>query len=123
MKNQTIACLALLSLSLSACTGRSKPYTDVYTPYQGFDYASIRDLPIADNVPLGPYESPIRDVVVPNTYHVNILQPPVSHIVRDQAWVDQQDINNYTIDVSTHEQATIVANTLMHVPKHERSAQ
>lgn len=107
-------------LSLAGCSSMTET---TYTPYQGFDYAAIHDFPQSDNMPNGRFDSPIREVVVPETYHVGAFHSPVSHKNRDKSWVDAQNPGAYTIQITEDEKASFVANKLMQTPKNERQAE
>lgn len=97
-----------------------------YTPYQGFDYATIHDFPQSDNIPNNSFwgsRYPVREVVVPESYHVGAYHSPTSHKDKDRHWVNEQNPQSYTIQISEDERAASVANKLTIAPKDERRAE
>jgi hypothetical protein len=69
------------------------------------------------------YQAPRGGVTVPDSYHVGPLRSPVSHQEVDKSWVNQQNPQGYTIEVSQGEKASEVARQLHKVPKNDRTAQ
>lgn len=66
---------------------------------------------------------PKQDVIVPDSYHVGDMRPPVSFKDRDQVWVSNQSPQAYTIQLADGDKASQVAQALYKAPKNERVAQ
>ena len=64
-----------------------------------------------------------KPVDVPDSYHVNATQAPVSFKNRDKGWISTQNPQGYTIELANDEQASQVANALQKAPKDERTAE
>ena len=63
------------------------------------------------------------NVTVPETYHVGPLHAPTPHSDRDKSWVQSQNAQGYTIELTDNEKASQVAKTLFLAPKKERTAE
>lgn len=64
-----------------------------------------------------------QEVVVPDSYHVGEMRSPVSFKDRDQAWVNSQNPQGYTIELVEGDKAAQVAQVLYKAPKKDRMAQ
>ncbi|OYV52969.1 MAG: hypothetical protein B7X00_02190, partial [Legionella sp. 21-45-4] len=65
-----------------------------------------------------------KTVVVPETYHMGTeSKSPQSFKNRDVSWVNKQNPQGYTIELSSGEQASSVASVLQKAPKNERMAE
>ena len=66
---------------------------------------------------------PRQKVTVPHSYHFAQHKSPKKHHSRDQNWVNQQNPQQYTIEIANQSSAAKVAKILHSTPKHERTAQ
>lgn len=123
MNTAKLFTLSLCLGTLSSCTTIDGPYTQttVYQPYS-YTNTSYYQQGYNDNLNNG-YYTPKKEVVVPESYHVNAYQSPVSHKEVDRTWVDQQNPQGYTIEVANGEKAAEVAKTLYKAPKTDRRAE
>ena len=118
-KTQLIA-LSLCAIGLTACN-KSNEYWGSKSSNRG---AAIQLYPDGyDNGgAYAPGDAETKQVVVPETYHVNETSPPQSFKSRDINWVSNQNPQGYTIELTSGEQASSVAATLQRAPKSERMA-
>lgn len=64
-----------------------------------------------------------KEVVVPQSYHLGLSNTPTTSKDEDRQWIDSQNPEGYTIEISQDKKASQVANTLSKTPKTERSAE
>jgi hypothetical protein len=70
------------------------------------------------------YDSqPRQEVVVPDSYHVGSMRSPVSFHDRDESWVNSQNPQAYTIELTEGDKPSSVAQKLYKTPKNDRMAQ
>lgn len=122
-------CLCLSGLS--ACTvdsANNNPPT--YRPtYQPYTYVNYYGTP-TDLYPQG-YDSSMyvqlpqekKPLEVPDTYLAGANHSPTPPKNVDKEWVNNQKGQSYTIQLADGEKAAEVANTLLKVPKNERTAE
>lgn len=112
----------LVSLNLASCTNQEDNLRLGYEVYP-YDNNSVYQ---AQEYKYNYYVSTDREykaVDVPNSYHVNSYQTPVSFKDRDKDWVTKQNPQGYTIEVADEEKAAQVAQKLFKAPKSDRRAQ
>lgn len=117
--NKTLSLLICVT-SLSACTSMgpnpymtNQPYvydgSQLYPEgYESIDYSSMGEK---------------TQVVVPESYHVSAEHAPTPHQDIDRHWVNEQNSQNYTIELADGDKASQVANTLYKAPKNEHMAE
>lgn len=116
-----LALMGLCVISVSSCSMVDGEYTNypTYTYYPAQPYTS-------SNYTMTNYDSrytPRQDVVVPESYHVGELRSPVSFKDRDETWVNNQNPQSYTIELTEGNKASTVAQVLYKAPKNDRMAQ
>lgn len=97
-------------------TMQSEPSNN-YEYSEGYNrsYDSYLSIPDAETSP---------GVVVPTTYHLNgVTNTPPTAKDEDKNWVNTQNRNGYTIEVSKDAKPAPVAQKLQQLPKNERSVE
>jgi septal ring-binding cell division protein DamX len=69
-----------------------------------------------------PANAEVKQVVVPETYHVREATPQQAFKSRDINWVNNQNPQGYTIELASGSQAASVNATLQKAPRTERMA-
>lgn len=113
--------ICIAGLSLQACNSIYETFQyDGYT--SGYSYNNYNNQ--YDNQDQGEYYyRSYRRVNTPRSYHFSNSNSPKPHRARDRSWANQQDPNNYTIELKNGENPASVANTLHKTPKNARTAQ
>ena len=118
-----IICVSLCVVNLSSCmTGGQHDYGNS----QSYDYQTSPLYPDGyDNTVVysnNVYETQ-QEVMVPDSYHVEATQSPVSSKHIDKSWVSSQNPMGYTIQIADDEKASHVAGILQKAPKNEHMAE
>lgn len=121
-----IISLSIGAVCLSACMmdgtsnySNSSPFSSEAPPMlypEGYD-ATVDSTPVERQRPV-----PIGSVVVPQSYHVGMGAPESAKDV-DKNWVDSQNPQSYTIELTHGDKASQVAGVLYKAPKNERTAE
>lgn len=86
-----------------------------YSEGYNSSYDSYLSIPDAETSP---------GVVVPTTYHLNgVTNTPLTSKDEDKNWVNTQNRNGYTIEVSKDAKPASVANKLQQMPHNERNVE
>lgn len=64
-----------------------------------------------------------KGVVVPESYYIGERRSPVSFHDQDEAWINSQNPEAYTIELAEGDKASAVAEVLYKAPKKDRMAQ
>jgi hypothetical protein len=123
--NIKFAVVGLCALGMSSCVILENGTSDnlYYTTYAPYDDSRLYS---QNNykMPNANYTVQSKqDVIVPDSYHVGEMRPPVSFQDRDQTWVSSQNPQGYTIELAEGEKASKVAQALYKAPKTNRMAQ
>lgn len=124
LNNYRILSISLCVCSLSACTiDDTTTYTNDQL-YQPYTYSSTRWNPQGyENTGYTELPQDQKPVEVPESYHVSATHAPTSHTDLDHNWVNSQNAQAYTIELSNSDKASQVAGTLFKAPKNERTAE
>ncbi|KTC88788.1 SPOR domain-containing protein [Fluoribacter dumoffii] len=120
-KKINLALLLLSALVMSSCTK-----DDNYLSYPAYSYMDITEPYSINNNTMVNYDyryQQRQEVRVPDSYHVGELHSPVSFKDRDEVWVNKQNPQGYTIELTEGEKASQVAQVLYKTPKNDRVAQ
>ncbi|KTD67904.1 MULTISPECIES: hypothetical protein [Legionella] len=121
-KKINLALTVICAFAMSSCTKDSDTIS-----YPAFSYVDITQQPYNINsYNMTNYDyryQQKREVSVPNSYHVGELHSPVSFKDRDQTWVNSQNPQAYTIELTEGDKASHVAQVLYKAPKKNRMAQ
>jgi septal ring-binding cell division protein DamX len=116
-------------LEMSSCVILENGTTDnlyypTYAPYDRGQYKTQNyyNWPNS-NYKYNARQQDAQEVVVPESYHVSDMRPPVSFRDRDQTWVSNQNPQNYTIQLADGDKPSRVAQTLYRAPRTDRTAQ
>lgn len=122
-----LSLVVLCALTLSSCNTDSEyinyptySYSNINQPYNinsynmvSTDYKYNSDYQYREK----------QEVRVPDSYYVGEYHSPVSFKDRDQTWVNSQNPQGYTIELTEGEKASQVAQVLYKAPKNDRMAQ
>ncbi|PJD90735.1 MAG: SPOR domain-containing protein [Legionella sp.] len=124
-----LSCISICILSLSACmldgTNNSSNFWDsspdgennqLYP--EGYDTTYTNQSSEYN----GSYKTQ-KNVVVPQSYHLGVMNTPVASKDEDRQWVDNQNPNGYTIQIADDTKPAPVANQLLKTPKNEHNAE
>lgn len=116
--------IVLLSSTLCACIYnegefRFQPYDERTVSNPPQTYQNFNDY----NYKAEAQREEKREVVVPETYHMQTYQGPQAHKSRDRRWVETQDPKGYTIEVADSSRPSEVANKLHQAPRNQRMAE
>lgn len=114
--------IGICAFSMSSCSMMDKNEYPNYPTYV-YDPAQPYTLNNYNTVNYDYSYRQKQEVVVPDSYHVGELHSPVSFKDRDQTWVNSQNPQGYTIELTEGEKASQVAQVLYKAPKNDRMAQ
>jgi hypothetical protein len=113
---------SFICLNLASCTNQDARMSmgyEVY-PYENNSIYQVQEYKYNYYVST---DRQYKSVEVPNSYHVNSYQTPVSFKDRDRDWVNKQNPQGYTIEVADEVKAAEVAQKLYKAPNSDRRAQ
>ncbi|CAM2935838.1 Uncharacterised protein [Legionella steigerwaltii] len=119
-KKINLALIVICAFGMSSCT------KDDNISYPAYSYVDITQQPWTINSYNTNYDyryQRSQEVKVPNSYHVGELHSPVSFKDRDETWVNSQNPQGYTIELTEGDKASQVAQVLYKAPKKDRMAQ
>lgn len=120
-KKINLALMTLCAFTLSSC------YTDTdYIRYPAYSYSNLNEPYSIKTYNMANYDYKYQErqeVKVPDSYYVGEYHSPVSFKDRDQTWVNSQNPQGYTIELTEGDRASQVAQVLTKVPKSDRMAQ
>lgn len=130
MKKVHLLTICLCVSSLSACVMND----DNYSGYQSVIYDARQTSPANYNVIMNNgasygygynYDNPesIKQVTVPDSYHVGAYHSPATARDKDTTWVSNQNPGGYTIQIAEDEKPSQVAKKLYQLPKNDRTAE